>query len=193
MKNLDLFPEELAAAKKAAEQAALCRASIRITRDLFPESPRELDNLGVMLCHHGRYNLGDYDALPPDGPHYALPLYLYDHGGITMNTTGFSCPWDSGQVGIIYVPEERAREECPPAEGESEDEYRERILGYIRGEVEVYDLYLQGEVYSFEIVDENGDTLDSCSGFYGDDWFTNGMSDYIPACLHEKLRTATAE
>ena len=26
------------------------------------------------------------------------PLYLYDHGGITMNTTGFSCSWDSGQV-----------------------------------------------------------------------------------------------
>ena len=25
-----------------------------------------------------------------------LPLYLYDHSGITMNTTGFSCPWDSG-------------------------------------------------------------------------------------------------
>ena len=22
-----------------------------------------------------------------------LPLYLYDHGGITMNTTGFACSW----------------------------------------------------------------------------------------------------
>ena len=30
-----------------------------------------------------------------------LPLYLYDHGGIIMNTTGFICPWDSGQVGWI--------------------------------------------------------------------------------------------
>ena len=28
-----------------------------------------------------------------------LPLYLFDHSGITMNTSGFSCPWDSGQVG----------------------------------------------------------------------------------------------
>ena len=25
-----------------------------------------------------------------------LPLYLYDHGGLTMNTSAFSCPWDSG-------------------------------------------------------------------------------------------------
>lgn len=32
-----------------------------------------------------------------------LPLYLYDHGGITINTTGFHCPWDSGQVGWIHT------------------------------------------------------------------------------------------
>ena len=32
-----------------------------------------------------------------------LPLYLYDHSGITMNTTGFSCPWDSGQVGCCLL------------------------------------------------------------------------------------------
>ena len=37
-----------------------------------------------------------------------LPLYLYDHSGITMNTTGFSCPWDSGQVGWIYAFKEDA-------------------------------------------------------------------------------------
>jgi len=23
-----------------------------------------------------------------------LPLYLYDHGGVTMNTVGYSCSWD---------------------------------------------------------------------------------------------------
>lgn len=32
-----------------------------------------------------------------------LPLYLYDHSGITMNTSGFHCNWDSGQVGWIYA------------------------------------------------------------------------------------------
>ena len=31
-----------------------------------------------------------------------LPLYLYDHSGITMSISPFSCPWDSGQVGWIY-------------------------------------------------------------------------------------------
>ena len=30
-----------------------------------------------------------------------LPLFLYDHSGLTMNTAGFACSWDSGQVGFI--------------------------------------------------------------------------------------------
>jgi len=41
--------------------------------------------------------------LEQSGKFVILPLYLYDHSGITMNTTGFSCPWDSGQVGWIYA------------------------------------------------------------------------------------------
>lgn len=32
-----------------------------------------------------------------------MPLFLYDHSGITMNTCGYSCRWDSGQVGYIYT------------------------------------------------------------------------------------------
>ena len=36
-----------------------------------------------------------------------LPLYLYDHSGITMNTTGFSCPW-AGRMDL------RLQGRCPP-------------------------------------------------------------------------------
>lgn len=35
------------------------------------------------------------------GATVTLPIYMYSHGGETINTTGFSCPWDSGQVGWI--------------------------------------------------------------------------------------------
>lgn len=40
-----------------------------------------------------------------------LPLYLYDHSGLMMNTTGFSCSWDSGQVGYIFVSKDDVRQE----------------------------------------------------------------------------------
>ena len=40
---------------------------------------------------------------------YVLDVYAYIHGGITINTTGYRCPWDSGQAGYIYTTKERAR------------------------------------------------------------------------------------
>ena len=87
-----------------------------------------------------------------------LPLYLYDHSGITMNTTGFSCPWDSGQVGIIFMtPQARCNERFTEEEAEK----------YLRGEVEAYDQYLTGDVYGFIVKDKDDEELDSCWGFFG--------------------------
>ena len=70
------------------------------------------------------------EVLEPNGGEdevVALPLYLYDHSGITMNTSGFSCPWDSGQVGWIYCTKKRFREETGYTEDElfSTDQHRE--------------------------------------------------------------------
>jgi|TARA_Y100000034_G_scaffold70796_1_gene85367 hypothetical protein len=39
-----------------------------------------------------------------------LPLFLYDHSGITMSCAPFSCPWDSGQVGVIFMTPEAGKE-----------------------------------------------------------------------------------
>jgi len=154
---------------------------IRVMADDQPESPREWDNLGTMVCWHGRYNLGDVNgareyespeaALKEIGDAIILPLYLYDHSGITMNTTGFSCPWDSGQVGFIYVTLDKVRKEY--GWKKITKKRREQIEKYLTGEVETYDTYLRGDVYGFNITrnDEDGEEvdIDSCWGFYGYD------------------------
>jgi len=117
-----------------------------------------------------------------------LPLYLYDHGGITMNTTGFSCPWDSGQVGWIYCTKEDFIKETGYTEKELFEEGKAEAL--LKGEVETYDQYLTGDVYGFVLEDEDGNQIDSCWGFYGSDPRTNGMADHIESkyhCLFEKL------
>lgn len=104
-----------------------------------------------------------------------LPLYLYDHSGITMRCSPFSCPWDSGYVGFIYVSMDQARKEWTG----TDDEIREAATQYLIGEVETYDQYLTGDVWGYTIeqvtLDEDGDEIDrewvdSCWGFYGYDY-----------------------
>ncbi len=112
-----------------------------------------------------------------------LPLYLHDHSGISMNTGGFSCGWDSGQVGYIYVSLEKVRKEYDVKRVSKK--MRERIEGYLRDEVKTYDMYLTGEVYGFMVEREDPDgevvDVDACWGFYGynDAYMINEIKSYI--------------
>jgi len=157
-----------------------------ITVNIYPddlnESPREWDNLGTMVCFHGRYNLGDkhnYQS-PEDLNRYvtnencvSLPLYLYDHSGITISTSPFSCPWDSGQVGIIFISHENIRKEYSVKR--ITKKVREKVIKYLIGEVKTYDDFLTGSVYGFNatLTDKDGEEIaeDSCWGYYGDDGY----------------------
>lgn len=138
-------------------------------------NPREeFDHLCKMACFHRNYSLGDYHeyeiddltAIASNPRYYSLPLYLYDHSGITISTKPFSCIFDSGQIGLIYVQEDRALAECPKLPNESENQYTSRIQSYMVSEVQEYDAYLTGQVYCYVIKDDNDNVIDSCCGFY---------------------------
>lgn len=94
-------------------------------------------------------------------PVILLPVYLYDHSGLTVNTTGFSCLWDSGQVGWVWVTLAQAQQRWGTTD-------EDQILDRLRGTVKLLDHYLTGNVYGFVIEDREGKRLDSCWGFYGD-------------------------
>ena len=147
--------------------------TIRIELDTDPMNPRDWDNLGTMVCWHRNYLLGDEQPTrSPDeyleGIEDAiiLPLYLYDHSGITMNTTGFDCPWDSNQVGFIFVEKSEIRKEY----GDLTEETLEKVKKYLVGEVNTYDQYLRGEVYGYVVETEDGEFIDSCWGFFEEDY-----------------------
>lgn len=156
--------------------------TLKIFPDEMPESPREWDNVGTMACWHNRYKLGDVQP-DVDAPHYIapirntdliLPLYLYDHGGLTISTTPFNCPWDSGPVGYIHAPHD-----------DSVD-----LETFLINEVAVYDQYLRGEVYGF-VLEEDGEEIDSCWGFYGYDWRNNGIAEHVDANALHKVQYMT--
>jgi len=107
-----------------------------------------------------------------------LPLYLYDHGRLTMNTTGFSCPWDSGQVGWIYVTKKKIREEYGVKRVTKK--LCDRVIFILKNEVKDYAQWLEGDVYGFVIEDNKGNELYSSFGFFGTNWKENGMVYEIP-------------
>jgi hypothetical protein len=146
------------------------------------------------VCWHRRYGLGDQhdfsspDDFNKDSKDYAivLPLYLYDHSGITISTTPFSCRWDSGQVGWIYATKESVRKTYG-VKGITA-KVRERARQCLLAEVEEYDKYIRGDVYGFVLEKrehcEECDHVeweheDSCWGFYGTDWDSNGLLEHI--------------
>ena len=114
-----------------------------------------------------------------------LPLYLYDHSGITMNTTGFSCPWDSGQVGWIYADKRRIEAEY----GKVTPETMEKARQVLEGEVKSYDYFLTGQCYGFQLFREDVE-VDSCWGFLGE---IRDVQDDVKSYLPEDCDPAIVE
>lgn len=171
---------------EAVETKRIGKYEIEIIQDSSPESPREWDNLGTMVCQHLRYNLGDkhnyyldeceswLDVQKELGyPPVILNLYLYDHSGITMSCSPFGDKWDSGQVGFIFATEETLLKEY----GKVDEEVIQKAIEVLRGEVETYDMYLTGDVYGYRISEvstcnlghEHMEEVESCWGYYGED------------------------
>lgn len=179
--------------------------TLEVIQDEDAQNPRtEWDNLGIMVCFHNRYILGDqkhgYDFSPEQFKSWAdmkrrielwvdtaviLPIYMYDHSGLTIKTTPFSCPWDSGQIGFIFVPKSKARKEYEVKR--ITKEIREKIELCLLSEVETYNQYLTGDVYGFKVISAEGEEEDSCWGFYGHDPKENGMLDHVGAKLLEEV------
>lgn len=150
------------------------RYKLTIVQDDNPINPyKDCDFFGTLVHWYGRGFIGEdwsrkdreeiqgfYDNFQG----VILPVYLYEHGGKTINTSGFSCPWDSGQVGFIYVASEKIAKEY----GADNAENREKAKECLRSEVKTLDDYLRGNVWSFVVTDENDNAVDSCGGFFGD-------------------------
>lgn len=111
---------------------------------------------------HGRAYMDGLMSELEDRGYEFLPLYLYDHSGITISTGPFSCPWDSGQVGFIYV----TKDVMEKTYGSKPKTWREDARRVMRQEVATYDAYLTGDVVGYVTTDEDGEHVDSCWGFY---------------------------
>lgn len=177
---------------------------IKIKYDHYDtDSPRDWDNLGIMACFHGRYGLPnetdysikDYHSwdkmknaiIKENDIAVILPIFMYDHGGITISTNPFSCRWDSGQIGFIFITKETVRNEYGVKR--ISKKLIKKVKDVLIGEVETYDQYLRGEVYYFEIK-KNGELIDSSYGYYDIDEAFNEAKNIVEYYLkYETIET----
>lgn len=158
--------------------------TLEIIQDTEAEPP--IDDVAKILCWHRNYQIGNkHNYKHPedfahameskfcgnyvDWPHEItiLPIYAYEHSGITIRTSSFSCSWDSGQIGWVYL-------ENHVAEKEGITDYK----AYLESIVATYDQYLTGDIWGYVIKEHSKpcdhcgctpepEVVDSCFGFYG--------------------------
>lgn len=180
--------------------------TIRIESDDDPPDPREYNdfNVGTLLCWHRRANLGD-DKFPTDafeswcyekdrapevesmpdfireeyGARVVLPVYLYEHSGMHMSTSPFSCSWDSGQVGWIFDTPKGIRSVF--GEVEMLDEH---LTSCLKQEVETYAHYIGGD-YCGYIIETAAGQVESCWGYETAASAEEAAKEYIDSCLKD--------
>lgn len=142
------------------------------------DSPRTWENIGTFFTFHNRYR--SPDTPPHSDPDIAariatrqenicLPVWLYDHSGTcyrAAESNPFHCPWDSGIAGFIYVSREDARKAFNVKRLTAATVAK--VIDALKGEVEAYSAWANGEVYAWQVENENGDVLDACGGYIGE-------------------------
>jgi len=146
------------------------------------------------------------------GARVVLPVFVYEHSGITMSV-GKAIPtaanlgpggdfdargrnpfdaagWDTSAVGIIFDTTE-TREACG-----WEDRSDEEIEKDLRAEIDIYDDFLQGMVYYYTVIDEESGYDEGCGAMYGEAYTEEEcfgvMAHAIAARLDEQAERADA-
>lgn len=193
--------------------------TLKIYYDSNAENPREFAEYDSVIAYKSQYTLGE-EIIPepidwleeklnvPKKYEYsnarlaeleeiffdrfiAKCIYLYEHSGFAVSTSPFSNKWDSGQVGYIYISKEKVRANYGAKKVGKK--LKQLVLDRLEAEVEELNHYVSGDVFGFKILDSEDSVVDSCWGFYGDNFLENGMLDNIDTSLlgitDEELKT----
>ena len=152
---------------------------VKVSNEYYADNPRNWDNFSKMVCSHRRYDIGDSHninfkdfnswseveehLIKKHGAKVILPVYMYDHGGIDLSHTPYSCSWDSGQVGFIYATKESIKKEY----GRMTKKVLDKVEQVLISKLEVYSYYVSGEVYLIELFEKGSDECYDSTSIYG--------------------------
>ena len=142
---------------------------VQLRPDQDAGNPREcFDHHTTFAFFHRRYNLGDKVEIKSEDyrgwnemeadirrrykPRYITPVYMYDHSGLALSTTPFSCPWDSGQAGFMWITDP--------------DIPQDKLSGVVEGEIRGLNQWLANDIWMIDIDDGKA----YLGGVYGHDY-----------------------
>lgn len=178
----------------AHQELTLGNKKLTILYDSEPQNPREWDNLGTFIDTQGNGDETDFifkggygsrqefieKGIKEICKHFKdvgviMPVHKYQHSGVSYSTSygyPYNCRWDSGTVGFIFATKQDIRENWGIKRvTEKYIEYTQKILS---DEIDTFSQWANGDVFGFTI-EENGEVIDSCYGFYGYDFINNGL------------------
>lgn len=126
---------------------------VTIERDETPQSPEEYEPDRVFIYADSKHLsvTATKKHMEKEGKlenYTELPLYAYvNYGMITISSKPFSCRFDSGRIGSIYVWQDREEE--------------------IEAWIAMWNQYLSGDVWDVTVKNRQGEVIESCGSIYG--------------------------
>ena len=145
--------------------------TVKLVQDTDARSPQEDGDNGLFLvANHRDFYVAepgekritdDADTLAEKykKTHWVFPLEAYIHSGVRLALSHCGNfpdrQWDVSQLGFVFVAKSEWRLSAKA---------REAALSYVG----TWNEYLSGDVWGYVVEDEDGETVDSCWGFYGE-------------------------
>lgn len=93
------------------------------------------------------------------GEYVFLPVYIHQHSDIVLSFEPFHDPYESWLLGYIWYHKERAMRETGYKDGE-------KFLAYVKEQADLYMKYLMGEIFRYDVIDDDGRSIDSKGEIY---------------------------
>ena len=122
--------------------------------DFFEDITKRLDKLGYIL----------------------YPVSKYEHSGVQY-FLGVSSGWDTGTVGVIFAEKKKICEWFNVKK--VTQKVRKNVQEQFENEIDLYNKYVNGEVYYVSIENFKGENCDCLSGVYEDIYNTETMYKFI--------------
>ena len=161
---------------------------IKIFQDDMWENPiKEWGTLCNFKSYHRNYgeSLSNVDGfeyqedlleLINSGDVIFLPLYMYDHSGISISANlvyPYDDKWDAGQLGFVWLDKKEMLKEY---NWKIFSKKRiQKIIDRLYSNVDIMNDYVTGNIYGFQVETKNGEDVGSCWGFYGYEHEKSGL------------------